>query len=469
MLVVMALAMLISTGLLESAASATAPDMLGEWSISANSSHGRINITNQSEDEFSGTVNIDAGKTEKLISGRINGNTVTFTRAWDSSTLHQDYTGTLTVSGTSASMSGTFSQNGAGSYTWSATKTTPMSVPSTPSPTPSVSSGSLTPISGAVLNDQLSFKLNSKTVVPVGDDGTPVLPISYNGTTYLPVRAVGYLLGLGIDWEAATKTVLITSTTTTAAPTATSTAKTNKLIPISGAVLNGELKFRLDNKSAVPVGDDGTPVLPISYNGTTYLPVRAMGYLLGLGIGWEDATKTVLITKTTTGSSTPGWYFTKWEYIISSADGGTIGHFANGSTYTDTSTGIGDKNNFTTTMTRVASNGTTIASGSATTVWTDPPQYFGVNDRPIIKVNRTVDSTWGISQFYISFDLSDIKPGYTSSSPVSFATPDGTTFVQAYDGPMQAQKMIKGTAGDQRAITLYLNGYGFMYYYEWRA
>lgn len=326
----------------------------------------------------------------------------------------------------------------------------------------------LTAISGTVLNDQLNFKLDGKTVVPVGDDGTPVLPISYNGTTYLPVRAVGYLLGLGIDWDGDTKTVLITGTATKTAPTAVSTAKTNKLIPISGAMLNGDLNFKLDGKAVIPVGDDGTPVLPISYNGTTYLPVRAMGYLLGLGIDWENATKTVLITSVPTTKSVPGWYFTRWEYIVSSADGAVVGHFANGDIYTEHNQGIGDKNNFKTICSRVDKNGKTIASGSATTIWTDPPEYFSATERPVITVNRTVDSAWGISQFHISFDMHDINPGYGSSGKIEFSAPDGVTWVQAYEGNMQAKKMVAGKPGDQKAIIFHLNGYGFKYYYEWR-
>lgn len=210
---VLLLAVFFSMGISGIAVSAAAPDMLGEWSITANASRGHINIASQSGSEFSGTVHIDSGRTEKLINGRISGNTITFTRAWNSSTLRQDYTGTLTVNGDgSASMSGTFSQNGAGSYKWSATKMKPMSVPPT-----QTSSDGLVPISGAVLNDQLNFKIDGNAVVPVGDDGTPVLPISYNGTTYLPVRAMGYLLGLGIGWDGATNTVLITTAHSTAA------------------------------------------------------------------------------------------------------------------------------------------------------------------------------------------------------------------------------------------------------------
>lgn len=122
----------------------------------------------------------------------------------------------------------------------------------------------LIPITGAVLNDQLTFKIQGVNVIPVGDDGSPVLPISYNGTTYLPVRAIGYLLGLGIDYEGPTKTVLITSTTTKKAPTATQSTKSNQLIPISNVVLNKGLNFKLDSKAVVPVCDDGTPVLPIT-------------------------------------------------------------------------------------------------------------------------------------------------------------------------------------------------------------
>lgn|GEM_PF-2575055 len=329
----------------------------------------------------------------------------------------------------------------------------------------------LTPISGAVLNDQLGFQLDGKTVVPVGGAGTPVLPISYNGTTYLPVRAVSYLLGLGIDWDGATNTVVINSTTSNAAPKATAAAKSNKLIPISGAVLNGDLKFKLDGKAVVPVGGDGTPVLPISYNGTTYLPVRAISYLLGLGIDWDGAANAVVINRTPiqpATSSAPGWYLTKWEYIVSSADGAVTGHFANGDIYTQHNQGIGDKNDFTTTQTRVDKNGKTIASGSATTIWTDPPEYFSATDRPVITISRTVGSDWGIAKFNVSFDSATVNPGGATMGKIPFATPDGEAYVQNYEGSMQATKMVAGKPGEQKAILFYLNGYGFKYYYEWR-
>lgn len=324
--------------------------------------------------------------------------------------------------------------------------------------------GSLTPISGAVLNDQLNFKLNSATVVPVGDDGTPVLPISYNGTTYLPVRAIGYLLGLGINYEGSTKTVLITSTTTNSAPTAIATKKSNTLIPISNVVLNGQVKFKLDNVAVIPVGDDGTPVLPISYNGTTYLPIRAIGYLLGLGIYYDGPTKTVLITKgaTTQTPATPqsqgsGWYFLKYTL----KDGtGTYG--------TDKTSYTGEKNNMTMSHVRYDSqSGKQVAASTHQTIWTDPPTFLKVGDKVSLsyETKQISASTWkmgSLVQQGVSMDQ-----GMT----VYFVAADGTKYItNDFKGVLTTEKAVeKGTKGSIRNINLVIGrNYSVTYTYEWR-
>ena len=41
---------------------------------------------------------------------------------------------------------------------------------------------------------------------------------------------------------------------------------------------------------------EGTTVYPIIYNGTTYLPIRAVSEMLGLQVAWEDETRTVLLS-----------------------------------------------------------------------------------------------------------------------------------------------------------------------------
>ena len=116
-------------------------DLTGEWNISANNSRGKFSIANQMGAQFSGIVNIESGKTEKLINGNISGSSVSFTRIWDDRDIRQDFIGTLTVDANgNAKIEGTFTQNNRertgkdyGPYSWTATKViTIVSSPSTP-------------------------------------------------------------------------------------------------------------------------------------------------------------------------------------------------------------------------------------------------------------------------------------------------------------------------------------------------
>lgn len=43
------------------------------------------------------------------------------------------------------------------------------------------------------------------------DDGSQIVPLVYNGRTYLPVRAIATLAGLGVDYDDASHSVLLTS------------------------------------------------------------------------------------------------------------------------------------------------------------------------------------------------------------------------------------------------------------------
>ena len=44
---------------------------------------------------------------------------------------------------------------------------------------------------------------------------------------------------------------------------------------------------------------NGTPVYPLLYGGTTYLPVRAVANMLGVNVGWDGATQTVILADLT--------------------------------------------------------------------------------------------------------------------------------------------------------------------------
>ena len=59
------------------------------------------------------------------------------------------------------------------------------------------------------------------------------------------------------------------------------------------AYLNAGIQFRLDGKPWRPLDDNGKEVLPITYNGTTYLPLRVVANAFDIPITWEGSTQTV--------------------------------------------------------------------------------------------------------------------------------------------------------------------------------
>ena len=72
-------------------------------------------------------------------------------------------------------------------------------------------SGTLKEIA-AYLNYGITIKYDGETQNLTDAAGNRVYPITYNGTTYLPVRAVSNMLGVAVDWDGATQTVLLGKT-----------------------------------------------------------------------------------------------------------------------------------------------------------------------------------------------------------------------------------------------------------------
>lgn len=55
----------------------------------------------------------------------------------------------------------------------------------------------------------ITIKLDGEVQIPKNANGDRVYPLSYSGTTYLPIRAVGNMLDIGVDWDQASRTVLL--------------------------------------------------------------------------------------------------------------------------------------------------------------------------------------------------------------------------------------------------------------------
>ena len=67
------------------------------------------------------------------------------------------------------------------------------------------------------------------------------------------------------------------------------------------AYLNADITLKLDGEAQVLTDASGVRTYPITYNGTTYLPVRSIAGLLGVDVGWDQATQSVLLGKQPSG------------------------------------------------------------------------------------------------------------------------------------------------------------------------
>lgn len=70
------------------------------------------------------------------------------------------------------------------------------------------------------------------------------------------------------------------------------------------AVYNN-IKLVVNGNAVTPKDADGVDVEPFIYNGTTYLPVRAVSDALGQQVEWDGKTSTVYIGKKPEGTATP--------------------------------------------------------------------------------------------------------------------------------------------------------------------
>ncbi len=146
------------------------------------------------------------------------------------------------------------------------------------------------------LSPNITVKLNGEIQTMTDVNGNPVYPVLYGGTTYLPIRAVGNMLGLDVDWDGATQTVLLEKSDSKTIPAKTGGKAPTDAKPTEITVqINPNITVKYNGKAHTMKDVNGDPVYPMLYGGTTYLPVRAASNMLGVAVNWDGSTQTVFL------------------------------------------------------------------------------------------------------------------------------------------------------------------------------
>ncbi len=145
-------------------------------------------------------------------------------------------------------------------------------------------------LESAQLRSDFSIMLDGKKVYFKSADGSAAYPILYEDSTYLPLRAVGELMGKNVNWDEYNKVINISGKRES-----DSSVSVNKSIGIQQIFVQERPDFtiRVDNRLKEFYSASGQRIYPILYNGSTYLPLRSIGEIMGRDVLWDSVSKTV--------------------------------------------------------------------------------------------------------------------------------------------------------------------------------
>lgn len=180
-----------------------------------------------------------------------------------------------------------------------------------------------------------------------------------------------------------------------------------------------------------------------------------------------------------------GWVLVESKYFQSSSDVDILGgpvkstQTGTGAVLLDYFRDEGVHGNMLFSVSRKIEGGGSVAEAIWRVIWTDPGEFLPAGQQASLYIEHELIADWGTPRVSVNFDMPDMAPGYSGSSPIRFLHEHGgdnpyrdlRAEVSGAKETMYTEKPLpEGKAGDRRAI--YINfgqGYGMRYTYEWQT
>lgn len=118
-------------------------------------------------------------------------------------------------------------------------------------------------------------------ITPRDVTGRVVNPIIIDGTTFLPIRAVGEAFDREIEWDGGAQTVFVGRR------------------PASTPTRSANIRVFIDGTELIARDAQGRVVNPVIRDGTTFLPLRAIGEAFNKEVHWDSRNQSVFVGRGT--------------------------------------------------------------------------------------------------------------------------------------------------------------------------
>jgi len=148
----------------------------------------------------------------------------------------------------------------------------------------------------------INIRVNGILFQPVDSRGNPVEPFIYAGTTYVPLRAISDLYGADIDWDGSTRTVILDTENAHELRHNGRTASLKQTSSERRITVETGIAIEVNGVKFIPKDSNGNEVTVILYNGTTFVPIRAISGIFGAHVDWEGNSRTVILGTNTSSN-----------------------------------------------------------------------------------------------------------------------------------------------------------------------